>query len=317
MREMRFRGSGRRISRGLLPTAYCLLFTAGCFEPFDPPSKIADLRILAVRAEPPEARPGEAVRLDALIADPTGAVVPPTLIWLVCFPDPVGGVDACASGVGATPIAFGSAVVDVTVPDGVLPVGDPEATATVLLTLVACTSANPDECLSCDDETGECTFGSEGVETEVALKRVIISNRSDLARNHNPGIAAIEVDAGAGFEPLPEDRPAELDICSGVTLRSRVVSGSAETFTELQFGEPVEITEDLVTSFFATGGAFGADRIFHGVGDGVPPDVADVGLFGAGDGEGVLPLFFVLRDGRGGTDFAARELLLPAACPAE
>ncbi len=75
--------------------ALALLGSAGCLEDFDPPSKLDSLRILAIRAEPPEARPGETVTLDALTfapADasppPEGASVPGEAVawsWRACF----------------------------------------------------------------------------------------------------------------------------------------------------------------------------------------------------------------------------------------
>jgi len=55
--------------------AIMAILPAAC-EEFDPPSKLTGLRILAISAEPPEARPLEAVRLDALVWLPSGAEAP-------------------------------------------------------------------------------------------------------------------------------------------------------------------------------------------------------------------------------------------------
>lgn len=82
---------------------------AGCAgEMLEPSETVSKLRILAVRAEPPDLAPGETVRLDALIVDPrhdrclepvgagSGAVAdcavpavvgPPTLYWELCLFD--------------------------------------------------------------------------------------------------------------------------------------------------------------------------------------------------------------------------------------
>jgi hypothetical protein len=187
----------------------------------------------------------------------------------------------------------------------------------VLITMVACTSANLDECFQCDAENN-CTFGSEEAEVEVALKRIIVSNRPDAERNHNPDLTEILAAlTGGDFTPLAADAPTPLDICSGVTLRAQADPNTAEVFTEIQFGEPIEITEDLETSFFVNVGKVGSDRIFNGVGEGVAPGVADndYSLI-AGDPlpTGDINAFFVLRDDRGGADFASRKITPTTVC---
>lgn len=63
------------------------LAAGGCGDDFPQESKLESLRILTVRAEPPEARPGEAVAIDALVFVPpdlaeAGA---PRLDWRACF----------------------------------------------------------------------------------------------------------------------------------------------------------------------------------------------------------------------------------------
>ena len=79
--------------RGCAPALLVVTLLAGaCNLSFDPPSKLDELRILAVRASPPEARPGESVRFDALVYDPQapgadagGDTV--SYCWRACFLD--------------------------------------------------------------------------------------------------------------------------------------------------------------------------------------------------------------------------------------
>ena len=302
---------------------------SGCVESFAPASQIKDLRVLAIRADKPEALPGEPIQLDALIADPTGLLAPPGIIWLTCFPKLIGGVDACASGEEPQiPIGFGTSSIAFDIPplcDGtnadncidLFPPGDPAAQATVLITMVACTSADLEKCFKCDAENN-CTFGSEDTEVEVALKRVIVSSRPDEERNHNPDLTEIfAAPTGGDFTLLAADVPTPLDICSGVTLRAQADPNTAEVFTEIQFEEPVEITEDLETSFFVNVGQVGSDRIFNGVGEGVAPGVADNDyslIAGDPSPAGDVSAFFVLRDDRGGADFATRKITPTAVC---
>lgn len=62
--------------------------TSACLEELPEPWLIDDLRVLAVRAEPPEVEPGTSVLLDALIVDPKGR--PLTLTWYACIAPDLG-----------------------------------------------------------------------------------------------------------------------------------------------------------------------------------------------------------------------------------
>ncbi len=62
-----------------------MLVLAGCLEDLPRPSKVDSLRVLAVRAEPPEAAPGDSVKLTALVVDPTGKGRPLTMRWSACL----------------------------------------------------------------------------------------------------------------------------------------------------------------------------------------------------------------------------------------
>src|SRR5262249_14432468 len=89
---------------------------AGCTASFDPPSFVAGLRVLAVKAEPPEVAPGETTTLTALDVDTDGRAI--AISWSRCLVRPLPGspvADDCVTGaqpddlmsVGAgTPLAF-------------------------------------------------------------------------------------------------------------------------------------------------------------------------------------------------------------------
>jgi hypothetical protein len=71
-------------------------------------------RVLAVRADPPEARPGDAVRLQALVADPEGNVEVPVR-WSLCrrrpsLADPSTLDAGCLQGDAADPLGEGAEV---------------------------------------------------------------------------------------------------------------------------------------------------------------------------------------------------------------
>src|SRR5438105_2652666 len=72
----------------------CASALAGCAQPLPSRALVDDLRILGVRAEPPEAPPGTSVHFDALIADPRGSGRALKLAWALCTPGS-GGVASC------------------------------------------------------------------------------------------------------------------------------------------------------------------------------------------------------------------------------
>lgn len=80
----------------LLPAVLLLLLT-GCSEEWSPESIIEDLRVLGVKAEPAELKPGESASLSALIIDPSRPGAKNTVLWLGCDPDPFNlGRSACS-----------------------------------------------------------------------------------------------------------------------------------------------------------------------------------------------------------------------------
>ena len=118
---MRHLPLSRSLSLLLLPA-----LLAGCAaEMLESQSTLSKLRVLAVRAEPPELAPGETVQLDALVVDPrhdrcfdavaggSGApaeclspevVGPPTLYWELClFDEGANNLYRCATIPGLPP----------------------------------------------------------------------------------------------------------------------------------------------------------------------------------------------------------------------
>lgn len=84
------------MTRRLLPLA--LLAAAACDTDLAPQYRVLDLRILAVRAEVEGARnadvaPGETLRLEALVANPRGRAV--EVRWFACAPTGTDAVPAC------------------------------------------------------------------------------------------------------------------------------------------------------------------------------------------------------------------------------
>ncbi len=66
-----------------VPLVLAIVGLSGCLEDLPDPTRVDDLRVLAVRAEPPEVSPGATVALDALVVDPLGR--PRTYAWYACI----------------------------------------------------------------------------------------------------------------------------------------------------------------------------------------------------------------------------------------
>jgi hypothetical protein len=79
------------LSRCALAAALLLIAVSApaCLEPLPTPSRVDDLRVLGVRATPPEVPPGATVSLDALVVDPQGREI--SYAWYACLTADLGG----------------------------------------------------------------------------------------------------------------------------------------------------------------------------------------------------------------------------------
>src|SRR6266849_4035051 len=72
--------------RRLLPALAALLPLIGCRGSFDPASFVSGLRVLSVKAEPPEIPPGQTSMLTALVVDTDSGAI--DLAWAACMLGP-------------------------------------------------------------------------------------------------------------------------------------------------------------------------------------------------------------------------------------
>ncbi|MBN1770464.1 MAG: hypothetical protein JXB32_04315 [Deltaproteobacteria bacterium] len=272
-----------------------LLVAGACSEDLPPQSLVDKFRVLGVRADLPEAAPGETVRVDALLADPLGEGRAVSYLWAACLLGPAANPDDCMDpeaggilGLGFTPeFSFVAPA---------LPEGDPSAQ--VLVILLACAGGTfvlPT--VDGGDPSGfpEC----EGGDGATVYKRVTV--RETDTPNHNPMFLDVAVDGTPfGLEPVELPACAEGE-CGERTVTAAVAPDAVETFIEIAFGEPVEREEGVYVSWFATAGSF--ERIRSGV------DNLEVGWTPPA-GPATVDLWFVLHDGRGGTDWRGARLVL-------
>lgn len=273
-----------------------LLLAAGaCSEDLPPQSLVDKFRVLGVRADVPEAAPGETVRVDALLADPQGDGRAISYLWAACVLGPAANPEDCADPAAGGIIGLGfEATFTFVAP----PLEEGEVSAQVLVTLLACAGGTfvlPTVDGGAPSGFPEC----EGGDGATAYKRVTISDAA--APNRNPRFVDIAVDG----TPLGGE-PVELPVCPAGECAERTVTATAapdavETFVEIAFGEPVEREEGVYVSWFATAGSF--ERIRSGV------DNLEVGWTPPA-GAATVDLWFVMHDGRGGTDWRSARIVL-------
>jgi len=204
------------MSRGW-PWPLLAWLAAGCSESLPPESRIDKLRLLAIRAEPPEVSPGGSSVLDALVASPPpdpGQSDPLTsYLWLACAP-----VDGTASATGsaigacaydgtsniplcaetpAAPICLLGASPSVTYAAAANALGASPARSVVITMIVA--DASVGGAIGC----AMSAAGHDGVPTDpdhclIGVKQLTIS--CNPIPNHNPRLYSLALD---GVTQLP------------------------------------------------------------------------------------------------------------------
>jgi hypothetical protein len=287
---------------------------AGCKPDFGtPPSLVTERRILAVRADPPEVRPSGSAMLTALVVSPDGTEMAPQVDWGLCLsPKPLDEnnivSNACLAG------------------DGVMAIGTPGPSTMATVPPNACALFGPDPPPQMGNQPPlrprdpDVTGGyfqpvrlSEADVTGFALERVtctLARAGADIAvqyamtyqANQNPMLMPLSatVDgAPVALDALPAGRDVQFEV--------GWPAESAESFPvfELSAAGLVTHRESLRVSWFATGGSF-AHEVTGRDEDDTGTTTDDV--WTAPTTAGPVHLWVVLRDSRGGIDFAAYDL---------
>lgn len=268
---------------------------SACGDTFDRPSEILDLRVLGLRAEPPEIvlPTGGAYGLSEVSALVVGGEGEVSYQWQLCVVPgiPTQGYqcpdEAASFDLGAQP------------------------TASVLVPSLDDVIASPElEALHVDlsggfDLTVRLTVHDETDKIVQAVKALSLAPEG-TALNTNPGLDGVawRVDGSKEehVELLADDEPLAISFEDALELLPSAADGSIETY-EGPFGT---IEEDLLFSWFADEGEFEKDRSSGTVPENVwsPPELDD------DEDERPVRLWLVLRDGRGGIDWLERQLLV-------
>lgn len=282
----------------------CLL--SSCMSDFDPGARITGVRVVAARADQPFARPGETVRVDALVVDPSGR--PFEIAWSVCPRPTSTTVTGCVRGLaGDVSTKPAGAPFTLTVPpnalDGAASVRDVFYGAVTIACPGRITRESGPEGLPvrCADASGAALpLGGY----DLAVKRIFVRQKD---RNANPEVARITFDGA----PWPEGERRAVAACASADENRfdrcegeehAVAIDPKETSFESGIDElGARFDEQILAQYYATDGIFE-----YAVRDARTAPTRYKARAGS-SGKSVT-MWFVLRDDRGGATWETRTL---------
>jgi hypothetical protein len=278
------------------------LVAAGCGNQFDPASLVNKLRLLAVKAQPPDVAFGQMTTLTATTANPGGSA--PTISWDACLLPPTPG----------TGESVNQDCID-------LPEGDPMLVSYGQGDSVSATMPMLDlSMVGLPDQTNgfylpvRVKLAADG-NTLVAfyLLRIFLGPLTPNPPNQNPTLTGIftvpSADAGVDQEmPLDDANPLVVHNGDQIDLRARVADGSDESYVvydgDPRTTPPRMATETIRISWYTTAGEFTEDV----TGIAKPDTTLKLDKHQPASGS-TIDLWVVARDERGGSDILHRTLV--------
>ncbi len=253
------------------------LLVAGCDTGFRPETLVEGLRVLGVRSDPADLRPGEVAQLQSLILDPAMTSGSPSTLWVGCAPDPFNlNRSACSDPAvlqdpaslgtpdgglptGVSVIGFNGQAAYVAPADvfSVLPEGDARRVAGTVGQVLAIAVAEQVSPAATNDELRALfdRVKAHEVASLIALYRIRISE--DPQRNHNPVFGPLTV----GGEAQPAHATLALKPGQRVTLDVAAADDTFETYvTSTPSGGEETKTERLLAAWYSTSGRYSEPR---------------------------------------------------------
>lgn len=301
--------------RSFLAVASCVALVACKPSVGQAPSLITDYTLLAVRGEPPEARPGSNVTYSFLLASPQGTVDTAEAVWDICqTPKPPSESNSVASAcTGAPDAGVGIAGQTFTAPmptqacrlfgpiapppvpgQAAVRPRDPDTTGGFYL---------PVQVWLPNTTAGAISgFAMERITCNLAnASRDIVGRyNNEYTANQDPRIDRADVVDASGNGAELSLTPVPVSANATINLEVVVADGSSEVFPvyDQEAMTLVDQAETLRVSWFASGGSFEHDRT-----------TVESGTLSSGNRwtcpgvPGIYWVWLVLRDSRGGTDF--------------
>jgi hypothetical protein len=276
-------------------------------------SLVTRTEVLAVRGDPPEAKPGQPVHYSLLVATPDGPIASPFASWAFCATPKLltenGAASAACLGDGARPAAAGTPTLDAPLPADACSLFGPEVASADLRPRdpdVTGGFYQPLRVSVTDQDETATAFGLERV--TCALANAPADATRDFANryaaNQNPELGPITIRHNGA--------PVELDaIPRGVrvTLRASWPETSAERYVvyDLVSRRVVDRRETMRVSWFATAGSFANDRTGRAEDE---LETFTENDWTAPSEARTVHLFVVLRDDRGGVAFTTHTLVI-------
>jgi hypothetical protein len=282
--------------------ALALVAVAGCGNSFDPASFVDKLRLLAVKAEPPDVAFGQMTTLTATSANPGGSA--PTINWDACLLPP--------------PPATGESVNQDCI---TLPEGDPMLVSFGQGDTVTATMPMLDlSMVGLPDQTNgfylpvRLKLDADGKELVAFYQlRIFLGALTPNPPNKNPMLTGIftvpSADAGADQEMALDDAsPLVVHDGEELALRAHVADGSDESYVvfdgDPRTTPPRTVTETIRISWYTTAGEFSEDA----TGIAKPDTTLKLDKHQPAAGS-TIDLWVVARDERGGSDVVHRTLV--------
>jgi hypothetical protein len=291
-----------------------------------PPSLITAPRILAVRGMPAEAGPNKPVTYDVLAVDPTGRIASPGLTWATCAtPRPPASANAVANKCLTEPdIASGPTFTAMVPPDackvfgpqppkpvdGLPPVRpqDPDFTGGFYVPVRAALNAGGEVSLAFALERLTCPLSNAPVDIAGMFNEMVKPNQnpviSSLTLSPRDAPTALYAN-GQAAAPAP----ATVEPGATVTFEAAWNDAAPETYPvfNLVTGTLDTHRESLSVSWFATDGSFQHDRTGRGE---TEPELTTDNDWTAPETPGIVHFWVLLRDVRGGVDFAEAAIMV-------
>ena len=281
-----------------------------CKPDFDERESFVDrTQVIAVRIDPPEAKPGETVTTSLLVVSPTGPLDAPPASWAFCATPKLltenGSVSAACVANGVVPIADARGGVSAALPmSGCFDFGpetqsaevrprDPDVTGGFFLPIRARLAGDGGDALT--------AFGFARLACNLANASgdVATQFQAQYKRNTNPALLPIDArlegaSAPAALDAIPHG--------ARVVLRAAWRPEDAETYALFDVQNQTIVTrrESLRVSWYATAGSYVQDRSGRTEDE---PETFTENTWTAPDDARVSFLSFVLRDARGGMAF--------------
>jgi hypothetical protein len=310
----------------LMLAAGCVALVACKPSVGQPPYLISDNTLLAVKGTPAEAKPGANITYSFLLASPTGTVASAEAMWDICeTPKPPAESNSVSSSCTGAPDAGAAAVgqtFDAAIPTKACQLFGPIAPPPVA-GQPAIRPRDPDSTggfylpvqlwLPSLDNGPLSGFAFERITCNLANapSSVIAEYGSKYTANLDPDIDHAElVDAAGGRLSLDAGPPS---VSAGATydVEATFAANAAEVFPVYnpQSETLVDQQESLHMSWFVTAGSFEHDRTGVAAGD---VAASTRNAWTAPVTPGVVFLWLVLRDSRGGTSFKSYQLVVSA-----